>query len=208
MAEPKNAQLVERAQRGEMDAFAELVRRFQQRSYRTARAMMGNHGDADDVTQESFLRAYRGLPRFDGRADFGTWLHRIVINTALNQLRRRRRGAQHTASAEAGARVAEPGPDPLAQAESRERAVVVMAALEALSPTLRATLILATVEDMAYKDIAETLGVPAGTVAWRINQARRLLRERLATMLPGTEGDNDDDADDVLRRTKDALGAS
>jgi RNA polymerase sigma-70 factor (ECF subfamily) len=196
-------ELVERAKRGDGEAFTALVRMFQQRAYQTALRMTGSHGDADDVAQDAFVRAYRGLPGFDFRADFGTWLHRIVINSALNHLRARRRAQAHTSGAEDGAEVATPAPDPAGRAESRELAAVVFAALEALSPTLRVTLLLATVEGMAYKDIAQALGVPEGTVAWRVNQARKILRQRLAALAPDTE----ENVDALLRRTKEALGA-
>src|SRR6266508_6473994 len=84
---------VERAKRGDREAFAALVRKHQKRVYSTAFHITGNHGDADDVAQEAFIRAYRGLPRFDGRADFFTWLYRIVVNVALNAVRARKRNA-------------------------------------------------------------------------------------------------------------------
>src|SRR3954447_9767152 len=84
---------LDRARRGDRDAFGRLVRRHQRRVYAAALHLLGNHSDADDVTQEAFVRAYRGLAGFDGRADFFTWLYRIAVNTALNALRSGKRGA-------------------------------------------------------------------------------------------------------------------
>src|SRR5215468_2271875 len=84
---------LDRARRGDRDAFGRLVRRHQRRVYLAALHILGNHSDADDATQEAFVRAYRGLGSFDGRADFFTWLYRIAVNTALNALRSGRRGA-------------------------------------------------------------------------------------------------------------------
>ncbi|HEX3760253.1 MAG TPA: sigma-70 family RNA polymerase sigma factor, partial [Kofleriaceae bacterium] len=84
---------LDRARRGDRDAFGRLMRRHQRRVYAAALHILGNHGDADDVTQEAFVRAYRGLAAFDGRADFFTWLYRIAVNTALNALRSGKRGA-------------------------------------------------------------------------------------------------------------------
>ncbi|HZJ64161.1 MAG TPA: sigma-70 family RNA polymerase sigma factor, partial [Kofleriaceae bacterium] len=84
---------LERARRGDRDAFGRLVRRHQRRVYAAALHILGSHNDADDVAQEAFVRAYRGLAAFDGRADFFTWLYRITVNTALNALRSGRRGA-------------------------------------------------------------------------------------------------------------------
>ena len=172
---PADHELAQRAKDGDREAFAELVRKHQRRAYATAMHLMGQHSDADDVVQEALLRAYRGLPGFDGRAAFSTWLHRIVVNVALNHLRARRR--------------------PTLPLEAWQ----VLRALSELSPPLRVTLVLATVEDMPYREIAETLGVPEGTVAWRVNQARKVLRQRLKEM-------SEVNLDEVLRRTKKALG--
>src|SRR5947207_10416904 len=83
---------LDRARRGDRDAFGRLVRRHQRRVYAAALHILGNHSDADDVTQEAFVRAFRGLASFDGRADFFTWLYRITINTSLNALRAGKRG--------------------------------------------------------------------------------------------------------------------
>jgi RNA polymerase sigma-70 factor, ECF subfamily len=196
--------LIERVRTGDRDAFGALVKRYQRRVYATAFHMTGQHSDADDVAQETFVRAFRGLRTFDGRCDFYTWLHRITVNVALNHLRARRRGPTllttpgDTDQKEAGAEA-----DPRAASESREAVTVVLRALGELSPSLRVTLILATVEDMPYKEIAHVLSCPEGTVAWRVNQARKLLRQRLAGMVPGA---NEGSVDEVLRRTKEALG--
>jgi RNA polymerase sigma-70 factor, ECF subfamily len=182
------ADALARARSGDRAAFGALVRRYQRRVYATALHILANHGDADDVTQETFVRAYRGIAGFDGRADFFTWLYRITVNTALNHVRSSKRTA---ALAEAGAaEVAHGGGRPealgvpertpaewLALGREVQR---VLAAVATLSPPLRVTLVLATVEQLPYKQIAEILEVPEGTVAWRVNEARRILRERLA----------------------------
>src|SRR5436190_19419830 len=106
-------ELIERARSGDRQAFGQLVVLYQRRVYATARRMVGGHADADDVSQEAFLRAYRGLKGFDGRADFFTWLYRIVVNVALNHIRagKGRAGEPELRSA-----------DPTARLEARERA--------------------------------------------------------------------------------------
>jgi RNA polymerase sigma-70 factor (ECF subfamily) len=190
-----------RARAGDRAAFGELVRRHQERVYRTAFHVTGNHSDADDVVQEAFLRAYRGLPSFDGRADFGTWLYRIVVNAALNHLRSRRRDRT---TAVPDLEEVPGGADPRKGVESREVVAAVLAALASLSPTLRVTLIMATLEEMSYREIAQALEIPEGTVAWRVNQARKLMRWKLGAIAPEATRGN---VDEVLRRTKDALGA-
>jgi RNA polymerase sigma-70 factor (ECF subfamily) len=178
---------LDRARQGDREAFARLVRRHHHRVYAAALHILGSHSDADDVTQEAFVRAFRGLARFDGRADVFTWLYRITVNTALNWLRAGRRG---TALAQRGEReAAHVGgrPEALghavgdpAQAVERTREVGrVLDAVAALSPALRVTLVLATVEDLSHKQVAEILDIPEGTVAWRVNEARRQLKQRL-----------------------------
>lgn len=199
--------LVARAREGDAEAFGALVKQWKHRAMRTAYHLVGSWSDADDVVQDAFLRAYRGMPAFDRRAEFGTWLTRIVINCALNQLRSRRRARAQPLDTDADAAGEAPSPtaDPRAHAESRERVRAVLAALAELAPPLRVTLLLATLEDMPYRDIAQALAVPEGTVAWRVNHARKLLRLRLAGLSPaGAKGN----VDEVLRRTKEALGAS
>jgi RNA polymerase sigma-70 factor (ECF subfamily) len=95
--------------------------------------------------------------------------------------------------------------DPRVAAEAREQLAAVFAALAELSPSLRITLLLATVEERSYQDIAQALGIPEGTVAWRVNQARKQLRQRLGAALGAA--DTERTMDEVLRRTKEALGA-
>lgn len=181
-----------RARQGDRAAFGALVRRYQRRVYATALHILGNHGDADDVTQETFVRAYRGVRAFDGRSDFFTWLYRITVNTALNHVRSNKRAA---ALADAGATEVDHGggrPEALGMPERTpaewlnlsQEVQRVLTAIGGLSPPLRVTLVLATVEQLPYKQIAEILDVPEGTVAWRVNEARRILRERLAEKSP------------------------
>jgi RNA polymerase sigma-70 factor (ECF subfamily) len=177
-----------RARQGDRAAFGALVRRHQRRVYATALHILGNHGDADDVTQETFVRAYRGVRTFDGRSDFFTWLYRITVNTALNHVRSNKRAA---ALGEAGATAVDHSggrPEALGMPERTpaewltlsQEVQRVLTAIAGLSPPLRVTIVLATVEQLPYKQIAEILDVPEGTVAWRVNEARRILRERLA----------------------------
>lgn len=191
--------LIERAKQGDREAFGSLAKRYQQRVYATAFHITGNHGEADDVAQDALVRAFCAMPSYEGRAGFYTWLYRIVVNTALNHLRERKRQAAFAISPESLS-ASDPGLD----TESRELLVCVTRALAELSEPLRVTLMLAAVEEMPYKEIAELFGCPVGTVAWRVNQARKLLRRKLAALLPDTTGWS---TDEVLRRTKEIVGA-
>jgi RNA polymerase sigma-70 factor (ECF subfamily) len=185
---------LDRARRGDRNAFGRLVRRYQRRVYAAALHILGNHSDADDATQEAFVRAYRGLASFDGRADFFTWLYRIAVNTALNALRSGKRGAalHQRGGAEAahvGGRpeaLGQGGRDPARHAEDAAEVARVLDAVTQLSPALRVTIVLATIEELPHKQIAEILEVPEGTVAWRVNEARRLLKLRLSEAEPKT----------------------
>src|SRR6476661_4362999 len=146
---------LDRAKHGDRDAFGRLVRRHQRRVYAAALHLLGNHSDADDVTQEAFVRAYRGLANFDGRADLATWLYRIAVNTALNTLRGGKRGSalaqrSGTEAAHVGGRpesLGTGGGDPAQQAQHGAEVARVLAAIAELSPTLRVTIVLATIED-------------------------------------------------------------
>lgn len=179
---------LDRARRGDRLAFGRLVQRHQRRVYFTALHILGNHSDADDATQETFVRAYRGLAAFDGRADFFTWLYRITVNTALNALRTDKRGVAlhqrgYLEAAHIGGRpeaLGHSAQTPAQQAHQTSEIARVLEAVATLSPPLRVTLVLATVEELPHKQIAELLEIPEGTVAWRVNEARRLLKLKLA----------------------------
>lgn len=183
---------LDRARAGDREAFGRLVRRHQRRVYAAALHILGNHGDADDVAQEAFVRAFRGLASFDGRADFFTWLYRITINTALNALRSEKRGnvLAQRGGAEAGHLGGRPEAlgqdvsDPARKLRDSTEVTRVLDAIAGLSASLRVTLVLATIEELPHKQIAEILDIPEGTVAWRVNEARRLLRERLGLASP------------------------
>lgn len=179
MATPEEQlQWIERARGGDRQAFGHIVRQHQRRVYRLALHLTGSGGDADDVTQETFLRAYRAIDRFDGRADIFTWLYRICVNVALNL----RRASKRVTADLDDPRVPEPvsdGEGPAVTAEQAQSYRALARAMDALSESLRTTLVLACVEQLPYKDIAQILGCSEGTVAWRVHEARRRLRDAL-----------------------------
>lgn len=189
-----DAELVARAKGGDRAAMSELIRKYQRRVYATALHITGNHGDADDVAQDTFVKAFRNLQGFDGRSEVFTWLYRVTVNTALNHLRGRKRAAKLARAGEEdgqGGRPERPGAEvertPREWLEVSERLRQVLYEITELSPVLRVTLVLATVEQLPYKQIADLMEVPEGTVAWRVNEARRQLRSRLGG--PGGDGE-------------------
>lgn len=184
MNDTNEAELLERAQAGDRLAFSRLVRVHQRRVYACAVSMLGDGGDADDAVQETFVRAWRAIARFDGRSQLSTWLYRVCVNVCLNHIRSRKR---HVASDIGDPRIPEPKADPMQGSTDPARALEaaqlqgrIAAALEGLSESLRTTVILVLVHGMAQKEAADVLGCSEGTIAWRIHEARRRLRLALA----------------------------
>jgi RNA polymerase sigma-70 factor (ECF subfamily) len=184
MTPTSEAELLVAAQQGDRHAFGQLVRLHQRRVHACALKIVGNPGDADDAVQETFVRAWRALAAFDGRSQLSTWLYRVCVNVCLNQLRRRKRNKTSD--------LADPGvPEPVADPtqgdidprhalEARQTSSRITDALDGLSESLRTTVILVLVQGMPQKEVAEMLGCSEGTVAWRIHEARRRLREALS----------------------------
>lgn len=175
-----DASLLELARGGDRAAFGKLVRKHHARVFRLALHLTGSRGEADDVTQETFVRAWKAIDRFDGRAELFTWLYRICVNVALNLRRSRKR---ETADIN-DPRIPEPvadgvGADPHNSAANAQAYRALATAMDGLSESLRTTLVLACVEQVPYADIAEALGCSEGTVAWRVHEARRKLRDAL-----------------------------
>ena len=167
--------LVLAAQRGEREAFSELVRTHERRAYAVARAIVVNHEDAEDAVQEAFLHAYRALHRFLPDQAFGAWLHRIVANAALDITRRRKvRDADELPET-----VASPFRDPAESSELRRR---LQEALETLPARQRAVIVLHDVEGFKHAEIGQTLGIPEGTARSDLHYARSHLREVLGSV--------------------------
>ena len=180
------AGLEERFRSGDEAAFEEVVRRHREAVYRMARRLLGSHDDADEAAQVAFVRAWRARSQFRGDASVRTWLIRIVMNVALNQLRtdRRRdrffaRFRRETATHASTSRTAQ------AAVEAHEVHREVHNAISALSPSLRAVVVLFDLEGLNCANVADTLRIPQGTVRSRLYNARRQLRVRLTPYLLG-----------------------
>jgi RNA polymerase sigma-70 factor, ECF subfamily len=171
-----------RARQGDDDAFRALVERHSVQAFRLAFRMTGNEQDAEDVVQESFLRAYRQLGRFQARSNFGTWLYRIVANCSVDHLRsrkaRRADADVETLDASAAPIVAgQPGPERLAR--STEIRLRVSRALEDLSPLERAAFLLRHHEGRSIEEIGRTLGLRTSATKNSVFRAVRKLRAAL-----------------------------
>ncbi len=173
--DPLEADLVAKARGGNLFAFEELVKRYQRRVYAVALRIVRRHDAADDVAQETFIRAYTHLESFDLARPFGPWICRIAANLAINRVRSpeaREEGLpdpQHEAASTAAG--------PLEGVLEGEAQGVLAAALDRLPPEQRAVVVLRVVEELSYKDIAEALGISIGTVMSRLSRAREKLRD-------------------------------
>jgi RNA polymerase sigma-70 factor, ECF subfamily len=158
--------LVGAATTGDLDAFERLVRRYQAPVYRVALRMLGSDADAQDATQDTFVRAWQALGHFRGESSVGTWLYRIVTRRSLDVLAARRHAAvlDDRQPARAG--------DPAVAAELRQRLQAVTRELAALPPDQRAALVLREFEGLPYEQIAEILDTTVPAIKGRIHRAR------------------------------------
>src|SRR5439155_14348570 len=179
-----DAELIERYLRGDSAAFSALVRRHERRVYNLCYRMLGRDDDARDASQDAFLTALRKLSSFRGEAQFTTWMHRVAVNACYDVLRRKRREPMLEAPRDEDA-PEPPGPSSPDHADSAVTAVDVQRALVQVPQEFRAVLILHDVQDLAYEDIAEALGVPVGTVKSRLHRGRVALAKLLAAPRTG-----------------------
>jgi len=177
------AELVAKAQTGDLLAFEEIVRRHERRVYAVAYRIVRRHDVADDVVQEAFMRAYRSLDRFDTGRPFGPWIARIAANLAVSHLRSP--VAREEELPEGYGEMAASSPGPLEGVLHAEAQQVLDKAVEALSAEQRAVFVLRANEELSYREIAEALDLSIGTVMSRLSRARERLRTALLPYLGG-----------------------
>jgi len=162
--------VVTACQNGDRAALRKLYDACQQKVYRLMVRMVGLQ-DADDVTQQVFLQAFRSIGKFNGQSRFETWLYRLAVNESLQHLRRNRRWRYRVLDWE-----------PMCEShhgEDAERKEILEHALARIDPELRSIFLLREVEGLSYREIAESLQIPEGTVGSRLNRARRELQQHL-----------------------------
>lgn len=188
-------QLVERVREGDKQAFGLLVEKYRRKLLRLLSRMVRDPDEMEDIAQETFIKAYRALPQFRGEAAFYTWLYRIAVNTAKNHLAARGK-AMPTVSAQAmddddepdERLVAQDISTPESELLSKQVAIAVNEAVEALPEELRQAITLREIEGMSYEEIADYMGCPIGTVRSRIFRAREAIAVKLRPIL-GTPED-------------------
>jgi len=172
------AELVARAKAGDAKAFDELVRKYRARVYSLALHLTGQASDADDITQDAFLKAYHKLPEFEGRSEFFTWIYRITLHRALNSKRdrKRRRTVPLDDPRLVAAVAVDSHGDPERAVQLRDRYRALLEAFDQLTPLLQTTVGLTTLQGLSYKEAAVVLETTEGTIAWRIHEARRKMQ--------------------------------
>src|SRR5712691_3678873 len=180
-SEQDDAQLVAASKGGNQDAFALLVQRYQRRIFNLIYRMLQQYEEANEITQETFLAAWLGLPSFRGDARFSTWLYRIAYNCSLKQLeqRKREKALQEAMQAEHTLQHTNNSDRIDAEMEAHERQTMIHTLLSNLPAKYRIVLVLRHLQEMTYEEIAEALTMPIGTIKTHLFRARNLLKERL-----------------------------
>ncbi|HZL57244.1 MAG TPA: sigma-70 family RNA polymerase sigma factor [Bryobacteraceae bacterium] len=177
-----------RARRGDRDAFRVLVERHARAVFRLAYRMTGDETDAEDMVQETFLKAWKQIGKFDGRASFPTWLHRICANCSLDLIRARKRKQDLHQPADSDspdpfAQIPAEGPSPERLAQSSQIAAVLLPALAELSEMERAAFVMRHYEGMGIEDISVALGVQPGAAKHSVFRAVQKLRRVLQPIM-------------------------
>ncbi len=185
--DPDEQSLIGRAGRGDLAAFRTLVDLHQRRIYAVALGMVHDADDAEDVVQETFVKAFHGLRSFDGKSLFSTWTHRIAMNAAIDLLRKRRKERvdfDDTIEARAvdddsGISPARGGADPARALADKQTRGAIRGALAKLSPAHRAVLMMREVEGLSYQEMAERIDCSIGTIMSRLFHARKKMQDHL-----------------------------
>lgn len=182
----EDAQLILRSQQGDIQAFEELVIKYEKKVYTIAYKYMGNHEDASDQAQEAFIKAYQAIGSFRNDASFGTWIGRIVANKCLDELRKRKR-YQTTSlddeittdegSVKKELKASDASPEE--QMEQKETAAYLQELIDGLKPEYKAVVMLRELEGYSYEEISQQLDCSLGTIKSRLSRARKYLKDQI-----------------------------
>lgn len=188
--------LIKKSKTGDEKSFKELVERYKSRVYSIVLAMVRDKNDADDLSQEIFLKVYRFLPQFKGKSKFYTWLYRLTINTCISAQNAQKKKPK-TLSFSLGEEgnplstklFQEEVKSPLEILRNKELGLKIKSAIDSLSRDLKEVFILREVEDLTYKELSEILQCPQGTIKSRLFRAREELKKKLLPYLNNLEGE-------------------
>ena len=164
-------ELIQRSLNGDLEAWGEIVSRYKEAVFAVTLSILRNYADAEDATQDAFIRAYQNLRKYDLSRKFSTWLFTVAANVAKNALRKRRREREPPLS--------EMGGDPAEAVHEDIKLAAVRAAVAELPEPYRAPVVLYYWHGLPVGEIGEVLGLPAGTVKTRLHRARALIRAKL-----------------------------
>ncbi len=186
----EETKLIEQSQLGNIESFEKLIIRYQDQAYRTAYRILGNPEDAKDATQESFIKIYRSLKGFKLQSNFSTWMYRIIHNTCLDMIRKRKRRQEipieikeHQNKDDYKIPLEDPKDGPEALLDYHQLKEQVESEILKLPVEYRGVIILRDIEGLSYQEIAEALEISEGTVKSRLNRGRTQLRQHLAELL-------------------------
>jgi len=186
MEDFSDGQLVKKAKGGDIEAFSELTRRYQEKIYQTIVALTQNHVDTDDLVQETFMKAFHHLKRFREKSSFYTWIYRIAINLTLNFLKKRKReGIQedfdeaHPPKEIVENSVSSPEKDSL----EKELSLKLKEAINSLPILYKTSFILVELQGMSHRKAAKVLRCSENTISWRMHKARKMLQNKLEIYL-------------------------
>ena len=181
---PELDSLIERCLNGDQAAWSDIVRLYWRRVFNIAYKFVGRHDEAEDLTQDVFLKLFRSLNTFDRRANFSTWLISVSRNLCIDHYRSVRREREAINPEVDVVQLPQPSREAnaLTALEARDRVTLVRAALERLTPSLRTAVVLRDLQELSYQEIAAQLHLPEGTVKSRINRGRAELARQIARM--------------------------
>ncbi len=179
--------LIEKSKNGDVEAFEELILTYQKKILNFTYRMLGDIGDAEDVAQEVFLKAYRAISGFDGKSSFSTWIYKIASNTAMDELRKRkRRGTDKNISlygededGEFELPISDEADAPYTSLRKKEAQKALWRAIEKLNDEYKTVIVLRDIQNISYEEITKVTGLSLGTVKSRISRGRLILRKIL-----------------------------
>ena len=180
-------ELLEKAKAGGVESFEILIQAVRQKAYQIALSYLKNQEDAEDALQDSLLKIYRGLSRFQETSRFSTWVYRVVVNTCLDHIKKNKRQKDRILSFSGEDREENPfdavsmlrdeSAEPERHMLQKEKTQIILACLERIAPSLREVVVLRDVQGFSYGEIAQILDISEGTVKSRLSRARQAVKE-------------------------------